>query len=464
MFEADSANTPHGNDTAAASDGDGRTGKGHGKFLLGKVHGDKSHGDDSKRKSKILVMHASVGSGHRSAAEAIAYALQQVIDSGIKVVPGQPDDIEVEVLDSLDFARVEIDGNKTASGFVGPTRPIYDVTWRYFFTGRILWNGGEQWLNVMFPRFCTWVRENQPAAIICTHITAANIAVGARRKLRMDFPIICVPTDYEVEGLWPREYTDLFCAANGYMAETLRARRVPEERIKVTGIPANPQFSQNYDREAARDKWAIEGEGKTVLVLAGAHLPKPYMRLRNTLWEFLPYLHELSGMQFVFVTGHDSEYASDLRAAIRKEGIGNAKVLGYVDEIAELMAACDLVVCKAGGLTVTECLDARKPMILLGKAYGQEKINVRMLTARGAALHVQTARELFEILEEIESDDSMIKSLLLDIEIARRPYAALDIARASIELAYSPVSEEDHRRRTGYCTLLGIGDKPAHTR
>ena len=34
----------------------------------------------------------------------------------------------------------------------------------------------------------------------------------------------------------------------------------------------------------------------------------------------------------------------------------------------------DLAICKSGGLTVTECLCAQVPMILLGKAYGQEKV------------------------------------------------------------------------------------------
>ena len=46
-----------------------------------------------------------------------------------------------------------------------------------------------------------------------------------------DFPIVCVPTDYETEGLWPHLHSDLFCVASESMAETLRPRKVPEERI-----------------------------------------------------------------------------------------------------------------------------------------------------------------------------------------------------------------------------------------
>ena len=74
----------------------------------------------------ITIMHASVGSGHRAAAMAIAQAVENM-----RGAHGVPDDVEVDVLDVLDFGRIKFDGNKTAAAFTGATRPIYDVTWRY---------------------------------------------------------------------------------------------------------------------------------------------------------------------------------------------------------------------------------------------------------------------------------------------------------------------------------------------
>ena len=152
-----------------------------------------------------------------------------------------PADLSIEVLDVLDFGRIKFDGDKTASMFTGATRPIYDLTWRYTLTGRLLWGGGTVWSRVMFPAFTEHVREVRPLAVVCTHITAANVAVGARMLLDDDFPIVCVPTDYETEGLWPHLHADLFCVANESMAETLRPRKVPEDRILITGIPTRPR-------------------------------------------------------------------------------------------------------------------------------------------------------------------------------------------------------------------------------
>ncbi|MEG2556860.1 MAG: hypothetical protein RSA14_00255, partial [Raoultibacter sp.] len=82
----------------------------------------------------VLVLHASVGSGHRSAAIAIGQAFEELRDSGACIGTSQtpvPADLDVEVIDILDFGRIVFDGDKTASMFTGFTRPIYDLTWRF---------------------------------------------------------------------------------------------------------------------------------------------------------------------------------------------------------------------------------------------------------------------------------------------------------------------------------------------
>ena len=429
---------------------DGRT------ALVMKVPADSVSADfasTSDASPLVVVMHASVGSGHKSAAQAIAQAFDRLRQSG-----DIPERIRVEVLDVLDFARVKIDGNKTASLFTGATRPIYDVTWRYTLTGRILWGGGTAWSRIMFPRFNDYVRQNRPAAVIATHITAANVAVGARMLTGVTYPIICVPTDYEVEGFWPHKECDLFCVATEAMAETLRPRRVPESRIAITGIPVRPGFRGKADRTEVLDRLGLPHDKIIVLVMAGAGLPQPYVRFRAAMESTIPFLRGFSQMHFVFLPGRDKDYESSLRRLFDAMKLDNATVLGFVDNMAELMQAVDLAILKSGGLTVTECLCARLPMILLGKSYGQEKSNTVMLTSLGAALHVTTARELIGTLRHIHDYPDARRALLINGEILRRPQAAEDIARASLDL----VGTVQPRRK--HFVEFYWGGKPAHTR
>ncbi len=403
----------------------------------------------------VLVVHASVGSGHRSAAIAVAEALERLIVEGDERIPS---DAEVKVLDILDFGRIKFDGDKTASAFTGPTRPIYDITWRFTLTGRLLWGGGTSWARIMFKKFTDYVEERKPLAVVCTHITAANAAVGARMLTGQAFPIVCVPTDYEIEGWWPHKECDLFCVATEGMAETLRPRHVPERKMLITGIPVRGVAEAEHDKDAVRDSLGLPKDKTVVLVMAGAHLPQPYVRFRATMDQTLPYLKGLSDMHFVFLPGRDEEYALHLRRTKEDMALDNMTVMGYVDDMPALMAASDLAICKSGGLTVTECLCARLPMVLLGRSYGQEKVNTALLTSLGASMHATTPRELLGTLRHLHAYPSSIKAMLVNGEALRRPNAAHDVALATLDLVPRDCSSKRHFAEFYW------GGKPAHAR
>ena len=177
----------------------------------------------------------------------------------------------------------------------------------------------------------------------------------------------------------------------------------------------------------------------------------------------LPYLHRFKNTHLVIVAGADAEYAAHLRRECEELGIPNATVLEYVEGMAELMAASDLVICKPGGLTVTECLCAKAPMILLGRAYGQENINVRMLTSLGAALHVTTARELVGAMGHVDANPAIVEAMLTQGSFLRRPNAAIDIARNALRLAAAEPSTDAHMRKKHFLHFYW-GHTPAHIR
>jgi processive 1,2-diacylglycerol beta-glucosyltransferase len=422
-------------------------------------------GLSARRRPVIAVVHASVGSGHRVAAEAVAQALESLGESCAERYLTFDTGLDIKTFDILDFGRIRFDGDKTASMFNGATRPIYDITWRYWLTGRLLWNGGTIWSHLMFPEFTRWVREARPAAIVTTHITAANVAVGARMISGQDYPIICVPTDYEVEGMWPHRYGDVFCVATESMAETLRARKVDEERITLTGIPARSEFNKGYDRDEIRRLWGIPANKHIALVLAGAALPAPYLRFREILDRAIGELALIGNLHLVFLTGRDEDYRRALEERFAQDGMANAMALGYTEDVARLMAASDFVICKPGGLTVTECLCTETPMLLVGRAYGQEKCNARLLTSLGAALHVQTARELVAATRHLVTHSPSLEAMKSNENYIARPDAAMRIALCALQSAWEQRDEDtQQRRRERHFMSFYWGHQPAHTR
>lgn len=413
---------------------------------------------ESSKPLRVIIAHASVGSGHKTAAIAISQALQSLNDNNEN---GCEQKIETKVVDILDYGRIKFDGNAFASSFTGAARPFYDLTWRYTFTGRLLWGGGTSWSRVIFPKFTQFVRDYKPDAIVCTHITAANVAVGAKLICKETYPIICAPTDYEVEGLWPHKYCNLFCVANEQMAETLRARKIVEDKIKITGIPTSLDFNKKTDEVKTRDEFNLPHDKQIVVIQAGASLPRPYVHLRKVVFELLPYINQFKDLHFAIISGKDSEFENELKRQLDSLGVMNTSVFGYVNNMADLMNASNLIVCKAGGMTVTECLCAGKPMILTCRAYGQEKANVKMLTAAGAATHVTTARELFDALKLVNENHDALDGVKYGALILRKPHAAVDIAKETINLAISP--DQENIAKKHFLTLMW-GKKPARPR
>ena len=208
---------------------------------------------------------------------------------------------------------------------------------------------------------------------------------------------------------------------------------------------------------------------RIVLALAGAYLPRPYVHFRTALDNLLPYLHTFGEtLHFVFVAGNDVEYAGHLRRACSDLGISDyVTVLEYVEGMAGLMAASDLVICKSGGLTVTECLCAQVPMILLGRAYGQENANVRLLTVawRGHARH-HLARAARTRCATSPAAPRAPRSMLVNGSFLRRPDAARDIARATMKLGAMPRKTQQTRctRSTSSTSIGGINPRTCDRR
>ena len=128
--------------------------------------------------------------------------------------------------------------------------------------------------------------------------------------------------------------TDLFCVANEFMAETLRPRKVPETKIRITGIPIRAGFDTDYNREEELEKFNLPADKTVVLVMAGASLPQPYVRFRAEMDRTLPFLRSFEDMHFVFLPGKDKEYAARLKTLFDAMKLENVTVLDYVDDMA----------------------------------------------------------------------------------------------------------------------------------
>ncbi|MCF0104077.1 MAG: UDP-N-acetylglucosamine--LPS N-acetylglucosamine transferase [Eggerthellaceae bacterium] len=411
--------------------------------------------------NKIYIIHASTGSGHKTAANAIMIALHKLMRQKPEL---GLDKYKFEMLDILDFGRARYDGDASVRMLAGKLAIIHDITWRRNFTGRLNWGGGTAFFKFFFPKLREKFDKDPPACVICTHMVAANVAAGARSLLGMKFPIVSVPTDYETEGLWPHRETDVFCVADEWMKETLLARKVPEDHVIATGIPCHPGFSVSYNVEDLKERLGLPQNKILLLCEAGASMSGPYLPMRKILLPSLERFGEFENIHMTIVAGRDEKYIAELKKLRTEKEIKNIDVLGFTNEMDKLLNVADYALCKAGGLTVTECLCTKTPMILVGQPYAQEKINTWMLDKYHVATCAIDEDAIYKAIKELNDKRALASISMEAILKIRKPNAAEDIAEATYKLIKNYNGPSEDEKKSKKPISLYIGNKPAHRR
>jgi processive 1,2-diacylglycerol beta-glucosyltransferase len=372
----------------------------------------------------IAIVHASVGSGHRIAAESVAAELKLLIP-----------DAQIELLDILSFGSAQISGDRATTAFTGATSLLYNAVWGNAAIGRASMAVAGPILSLMYSGFTTWLRENKPTAIVTTHGLAANLAARATRKADLArIPVAAVATDYGLHGFWPRHGLDLFCVADESERDELVRRGTPETDIRITGIPVRPQFAEHIDTTAAREALDFAPDRRVVLALAGATQPGPYARFKASLAVTLPAIASVPGTTVAVVTGRDDGFADELRSRVAGFGTTNVRVLGYVERMAEVMSAADVAVCKPGGLVTAECAAVGLPMVLVGPAVGQERANAKSLLAAEAAVYEDDPRRLAEVVRRALAHPNKLRQMREASSALSHPHAAREVAERIVGL------------------------------
>ncbi|HZW53589.1 MAG TPA: glycosyltransferase [Candidatus Elarobacter sp.] len=144
----------------------------------------------------------------------------------------------------------------------------------------------------------------------------------------------------------------------------------------------------------------------------------------------------------VVIVGKNRRLERHVAEQARRHG-ADVRVLGFVENVFDWMGAADVLVTKPGGLTTSEALAARVPMVLLRPLPGQEERNARYLVSRGAALRARNAGELVRVVDAVLSDERVGRRLRESAAVLARPDATERIAARIANLA----DEQEHPRR-----------------
>ena len=110
-------------------------------------------------------------------------------------------------------------------------------------------------------------------------------------------------------------------------------------------------------------------------------------------------------------------------------------VFGFVDYMADLMAASDLIVAKAGGLTVSEALGRGVPLILYHVIPGQERLNAAYVARHGAAVIATQPGAVAEAVLRLVQEPGRLAMMREAVRAISHP----DAARAIVSHVAEPL-------------------------
>src|ERR1700720_2291679 len=108
--------------------------------------------------------------------------------------------------------------------------------------------------------------------------------------------------------------------------------------------------------------------------------------------------------------------------------------VGFTTEMDQYMAAADLLVGKAGGLTTSEALARALPMVLIEPIPGQEERNADHLLEAGAAIRCNNLPVAAWKVATLLDDPARLKQMQEAARRMARPCAAADIAEDALAL------------------------------
>ncbi|PWT99796.1 MAG: hypothetical protein C5B53_04940 [Candidatus Melainabacteria bacterium] len=387
-------------------------------------------------KSQIYLLFSNSGGGHRSATEAIQAALDELL-------------IETKLTNNFQIktdALVE-NSHPLNRTFVG----IYNLLLRHRQASVKHYYRLIHYLKPNDSPFGYWITapyikkiigEARPSVVVAIHpminqyIPKVIKSCGLEGQTKF-ITVVTDPNERIWKG-WASPDGDLTIVPNELVKNKLLSWGVPEEKVRVVGMPVHPDFIKQprADRGEYLRKLGLDPDILTVCINSGWAGGGNMM----AIYKALSAVHRK--MQVVFLSGHNDKLRERAAATASEVGIPTA-VLPFIDQMSELMNAVDLMVTKAGGLTTFEAISRRLPIAIdmITPPMPQEAGNVDLLLNAGLAKPITKPSDIVPLVEAAKPDPDRLSRPLPKVFDLDRTGAAYEIAKIILEYGSAKYSK-----------------------
>ena len=358
---------------------------------------------------RVLVVYSRVGGGHLSAARALAEELEATGEATAKIV-----DVYLEC------------GRFPATVFPAAYARLarhHPYLWSMVYHGSQGLDPKRILRPFLEPGLRRVMAEERPDLVVSVLPGVNGLLAEASDAVDARFEVVL--TDWHsVHRFWVAPGIAYYTAPTDSARQDCIRFGAPNSAIDIVGIPVRRAFAADVDRATVREKCltelGLDPMRFTVLAMVGAEgSPRALKNIAR--------LAQLDReLQILVVCGRNAELRQHVEQIQTRTPL---LAVGFVENVAELMSAADVLVTKAGGLTLAEAFCRGVPIVVHDVLAGQEAGNLEYVLQRQAVEYAPNAPELTRLIAELYDDPARRSDLAERGARLARPAAARQIAR-----------------------------------
>ncbi|MEO6912386.1 MAG: glycosyltransferase [Candidatus Baltobacteraceae bacterium] len=348
---------------------------------------------------RALFLISDTGGGHRSAANAITAALDE-----IEVPFGFEHRID-DVAAHCSFPLTQLGLAYSTALRYAP--PVYGALY-YATNGRRRYRALVRFCEPLYrERLRDLFLSYRPDVIVSVHPLLNHAALRARADAKMlHVPIVTVITDLgKVHESWLTPEADAVVVPAREVYDRALSRGVHPSRLRLLGHPIHPRFDDVAgSKYELREELGLPQDQIVTVLMAGGEgggklLPTTLALIKAKL-----------PMHLVVIAGRNAALKAKLEE-LSPSLPAPMTVLGFTDKIPELMRAADLLVTKAGPGTLAEANAAQVPVVVYDYVPGQERGNIEFVRRNGIGVVALNTSEVVGSVKRVVQNQERLTAM-----------------------------------------------------
>lgn len=366
---------------------------------------------------KIIIFYASYGGGHLNAAKSV----NEYILNNYK-------NFNVELIDCMKYVNKTIEKLTTAAYREAAKKAPW--VWGKIYSDSQkgpLAHLSSRSNKIMAIKLLKLLREKKPDLIISTHPFGSQMCSYLKRKNKINSKIATIMTDFAPHDQWlvGSDFTDYYFVAHDKMKNYLINQNIPASKVFVTGIPLSNRFLKKYDRKKISEEFNLNPIKKNILFFGGGEFG---LGKSKTFEIFENLVKNNNNMQIIAIAGKNEKMKVAFEEIVSKNNAEDyVRVLEFTNKVPELMSISSLVVTKPGGMTTTESLASKLPMIIINPIPGQEEENAEFLESKGIAIWIKKDDNVTQIINNLFSNNEILRNMSENTKLLSHPNSTQNI-------------------------------------